>query len=294
MKLPKQLSKISEIPIGKHLKVSIWLIPTVMCATYGGYGQTFAVAYLSAILHEAAHIACARAASVSVSRIELYPFGISARLKSGYIQSSEKEFLIAFAGPALSLLLYWVCIILYRFIKPEFFKFGADINLCLCLVNLIPILPLDGGRMVKSLLTARFGIIRAYNFSIKLSRVLIILLLICAGIIFFVSDFNFSLILISAFLLQNLCCEQQAVSTITLREILQNSEKAENSHSLPVRTLCVKESRVASGILRYLSYDCFYIVHILDNDSRIIKTLTETQILTALTENGIRIRYGDI
>ena len=115
MKLPKQLSKISEIPIGKHLKFSIWLIPTVVCAIYGGYGQTFAISYISAILHESAHIACARAVSVSVSRIELYPFGISARLKSGYIQSSEKEFIIAFAGPALSLLLYWVCIILYHF-----------------------------------------------------------------------------------------------------------------------------------------------------------------------------------
>lgn len=294
MKLPKQLSKIFEIPIGKHLKFSIWLIPTVICAIYGGYGQSFAVAYLAAILHEAAHIACARAVSVSVSRIELYPFGISARLKSGYIQSSEKEFLITFAGPAFSLLLYWVCIILYGFIKLNFFKFGADINLCLCLVNLIPVLPLDGGRMLKSLLTARFGIIRAYNFAIKLSRVLIILLFICAGIIFFISDFNFSLILISAFLLQNLCGEQHAVSTVTLREILKSPEKAENCHSLPVRTLCVKENRTASGILRYLSYDCFYIVHTLDKKSRIVKTLTETQILTALTENGIRTKYGDI
>ncbi|MBE7031340.1 MAG: hypothetical protein E7401_00025 [Ruminococcaceae bacterium] len=294
MKLSKQLSKIFEIPIGKHLKISIWLIPTVICAIYGGYVQTFVVAYLSAILHETAHIIWAKALSVSVSRVELYPFGISARLKSGYIQSSEKEFLIAFAGPSLSLLLYWVCIILYRFIQSEFFKFGADINLCLCLINLIPVLPLDGGRIVKALLTARYGIIRAYNFTIKLSRFLILLLLICAGIIFFVSDFNFSLILISAFLLQNLCGEQQAVSTVTLREILQSTEKAENCHSLPVRTLCVKESRAASGILRYLSYDCFYIVHILNKKSRIIKTLTETQILMALTENGIRTRYGDI
>ena len=180
------------------------------------------------------------------------------------------------------------------FLISRILKFGADINLCLCLVNLIPTLPLDGGRMVKALLTARFGIIRAYNFAIKISRVLIILLLICSGIIFFISDFNFSLILISAFLLQNLCGEQQAVSTVTLREILQNAEKAEKCHSLPVKTLCVKESCAASGILRHLSYDCFYIVHTLDKKSRIIKTLTETQVLTALTENGIRTRYGDI
>ncbi len=294
MKLSKQLSKISEIPIGKHLKLSIWLIPTIICATYGGYGLTFVIAYLSAVLHEMAHIACAKAFSVSISRVELYPFGISARLKSGYIQSSEKEFIIAFAGPVFSLFLYWLFIIFYHFYKTNFLAFGADINLGLCLVNLIPILPLDGGRIVKALLTARYGIIRAYNFTIKLSRVLIFILLICAVVLFFIYDFNFSLILISAFLLQNLCGEQQAVSTVTLREILQNPEKAENCYSLPVRTLCVKESRAASGILRHLSYDYFYIVHILDKKSRIIKTLTETQILTALTKNGIRTRYGDI
>lgn len=97
--------------------------------------------------------------------------------------------LVAVAGPAANLLmaLFWVLMIRFAlFIDTPFFsvplglmgKVGIAINLVLMLLNLLPIPPLDGGRIAVSLLPPRlgykFGMIEPYGF-------FILLLLIATG-----------------------------------------------------------------------------------------------------------------
>ncbi len=283
--------KIFDISIGKKIKINIWILPIVFAAFSGGYADLFFTAYLSAILHELAHILCAKLMSVKIDKISIYPFGISARLKSGYIHSSEKEFFIAMAGPAFSLIFFWLFSYLYREYGQALFLYAADTNLALSIVNLIPALPLDGGRILKSMLTIRFGIIRAYNFMLKFSRVVIVFLLILA-ITFIIINKNFSLILICSFLLQNLTGEQYTISHIALKEILSVKDKANSN--LPTKVFCVSRNKTAAHILNKLSYDHFCIVNVLDENYKIINTATEVEILEKLIKNGVRTKYGEI
>lgn len=293
MKIPKLHQKIFDIPVGKKLRISIWIFPIIFASVSGGYSHLFFAAYLSAALHELAHIVCAHFLKIGIDRINIYPFGISARLKSTYIQSAEKEFLVAISGPFCSLILFWLFSSIYVLQKQSLLLYLADTNLALCIINLIPSLPLDGGRMLKALLTQRFGIIRSYNFMLKLSRI-VILVLIISAIILVTITYNFSLILISAFLLQNLVWEQQSVSLIALKEILSSKDKIKLKNILPTKVICVSEGKPASNILKFLSYDHFYIVNVIDENCKITNILTEAEILTALTKNGIRTRFGDI
>lgn len=294
MKLQNKIPKAFEIRIGKHLYISLWIIPVLIFAFRCGYIKLFVLTYLCALLHELAHILCAKMLSVSVSTLSVYPFGISAKLSAGYIRKSEKEFLIAFCGPLFSIVLFWICTALHRIYGSELLLRLSVTNLALCIVNLIPALPLDGGRMFKSILTARFGIIRAYNLTLKASRIAVIVLFITAASVLFLSGFNFSLILVSAFLLQNLCSEQQAITLITVKELMQNHKKAAEAELLPSKVLCINKNRPATIILKHLSYDCFYVVCATDNDFRIAEILTETQIIDALTKNGVRTKLADI
>ncbi len=293
MKKSMLTPKIFDIPIGKKLKINIWVFPTIIASVYGGYTQLFFVSYLSAALHELAHIICAHFLKVGISYVNLYPFGISARLKSSYIQSAEKEFLVAIAGPFCSLLLFWLFSSLYAIYGQPLLLYSADTNLALSLINLIPVLPLDGGRILKALLTSRFGIIRSYNFMLKLSRIATLILLVSA-IIFVITVQNFSLILISAFLLQNLVWEQHSLSLITLKEVLASKEKVNLKNILPAKVICVSEEALASSILKILSYDRFYLINTIDKNCKITKTLTESEVLSALTQTGIRIKFKDI
>ncbi len=288
------LNKLNEIPLTPHLSINIWLIPVVVFSVLGNYFLLYFCTFSIALLHEAAHIFCAKAMGIKISHITLFPFGISANLSRGYIKSSEKEFLIAFSGPLSNIILFWIFKLSANLFPLPILGYCADVNLAMCGINLLPTLPLDGGRMVKSILTAKFGILRSYNFMLRLSRIMIIAITASALLLFFVTNFNFSLILISVFLFQNLSHEQTQLSHIALKEILENNEKMNTREFFSTKVFCVKETSRISSILHYLSYDYYIILHILDKNSQIVKTATETELLTLLTKIGIRAKFSDI
>lgn len=283
-----------NIPFGKYLYVNIWVFPIFFSSVFKGYYIIYIVSYITALLHELSHILSAKLLKIKTSKVEIYPFGICARLSDSYIASSEKEFLVAFAGPFSNLILFWLCSFISIFFQSEILEYCINLNLAMCVLNLIPALPLDGGRILKAILTSKYGILRAYNFMVKLSRLLICVILIAALIIFFVYDFNFSLILISVFLLQNICAEQKTISLITLKEIIKRKDNKIISGEKSAKTICVNKNAPARTILKHLSYDYVFVIHIVDDFGKIIKTVTEIQVLSKLTEKGIRIKYIDV
>ncbi|MBQ7096445.1 MAG: M50 family metallopeptidase [Clostridia bacterium] len=292
--LRQLLNKLNEFPLTPWLSINIWLIPVVIFSVLENYFSLYICTFSIALLHESAHIVCAKTMGIKISHITLFPFGVSASLSRGYIKSSEKEFLIAFSGPLSNIILFWIFRLSAKFFPLPILGYCADVNLAMCAVNLLPSLPLDGGRMLKSILTSKFGILRSYNFMLKLSRVLIFAIGAVALLLLIATSFNFSLILISVFLFQNLSHEQTLLSHIALREILENNEKINAREFFPTKNFCVKETSRISSILRYLSYDYFIVLHILDKNSQIVRTATETELLTHLTKNGIRARFCDI
>lgn len=296
MKTPKKfpLKKLYKIKLTKHIFINIWFFPVAFCSFLGGYWKFFFTGFTVAFLHELAHILCAYFLKIPVSSVTIFPFGINAKFKTDYIKNSGKEFFIAFSGPFLNLIFFWVSAISSKFTSHEILKFFEDINLAICMINLLPALPLDGGRMLKSIITAKHGTIIAHNILDKTSKICICLIGIFSIIILFLGKLNLSLVLIFSFLLNNLSYEQSLISHIAFREIIKNHRKLCDAESLPAKTLCATENALAADIIKRLSYDYFLIVHIHNNKSEITKTLTETQILSALTKQGVRTRYKDI
>jgi Zn-dependent protease/CBS domain-containing protein len=115
----------------------------------------------SIVLHELGHAAQARREGVPVGGITLWVFGGVAELR-GDMPSPGAELRMAAAGPAVSLVLGAVCLgaalalPLPAEVDGVLFWLG-QINLSLLVFNLIPALPLDGGRMLRALLWARRG-----------------------------------------------------------------------------------------------------------------------------------------
>ena len=292
MKILPRLTRMLDIPLGKKIVVNLWTLVLIGFSLPCGYAFQFLTAYLCAFLHELAHITSAKLLHVKISTIKFYPFGMCATLDGNYIKSSEKEFFVAISGPIASLILFWICDFATVYIPQMVFV--RDLNLWICIINLIPVLPLDGGRILKSMLISRFGIITAYNFMLKISRIIIALLGTFAIFLIFISKFNFPLVMICAFLMQNLCFEQKAVSLVALKEILKSSQNNKDQSKLRTRILTVKETDGAYRFINKLNYDCYWIIYVTDKSGRISSTLTETQILSALSEKGLLTKYKDI
>lgn len=117
--------------------------------------------FASLILHELAHAVVARRYGVEIKGITLFVFGGVAELGSEP-KTPGSEFLIAVAGPIMSLLLslgFWfVSFILAQFSLPALSSvlgYLALINLILALFNMLPAFPLDGGRIFRAYLWSR-------------------------------------------------------------------------------------------------------------------------------------------
>jgi Zn-dependent protease/CBS domain-containing protein len=114
------------------------------------------VFFVSLLLHEYGHALTARREGMEIDGITLWLFGGVARFK-GMFPDAGAEFRIAIAGPLVSLVLGVAFVLLVVLADlPEavggVLGWLGTINLILLGFNLLPALPLDGGRVLRSLL----------------------------------------------------------------------------------------------------------------------------------------------
>lgn len=114
--------------------------------------------FVSLLMHEYGHALVARREGMEIDGITLWLFGGVARFK-GMFPSAGAEFRIAIAGPIVSLAL-GVLFVLFAWLAPApeavdgVAAWLGYINLTLLVFNLLPALPLDGGRVLRSALWA--------------------------------------------------------------------------------------------------------------------------------------------
>ncbi|MEW6573695.1 MAG: M50 family metallopeptidase [Bacillota bacterium] len=119
-----------------------------------------AAAFGAVLLHELGHVLAARRAGVRATRIELFPFGGVARLEGAGALSPGQEIAVALAGPLTSLAFFCVGLgsMHLGYLTGGTGQFFLTANLMLALFNLLPGLPLDGGRILRAWLSGKHGL----------------------------------------------------------------------------------------------------------------------------------------
>lgn len=129
--------------------------------------------------HEMMHVLAAALLGVEIREIRLMPFGGSARMENPYGVGGMRILWVALAGPGINFLLAicFAALAQWGFLSPAAAAAHVHHNLVLCLFNLLPALPLDGGRMLYALLHRRLGEERTLKLGILLGRALAFVLL---------------------------------------------------------------------------------------------------------------------
>lgn len=154
------------------------LAAPLLALRLGAPGGLFPL-FLALGAHELAHLLAAKLARVDIAEIRLMPFGGSARIENPYRLSPAQLIPTAAAGPAANLALAAALAALAQWgiLDPMRAAELVRPNLALMLFNLLPALPLDGGRILHALLSRPLGDRRALNLSLWLGRALAALLL---------------------------------------------------------------------------------------------------------------------
>lgn len=170
------------MPLGRWFGVAVrlsWSLFALLAVAAGlGFWGHALVVLLSLCTHELAHLIAARAMDVPVERVDLLPFGGVARLEGGGELDPHAETLVAVAGPLNNFLLVAGGLLLHRsgLAEPELLPFFLETNLGLACFNLLPALPLDGGRIYRALLARRWGYRRTTRHLARVGRLLAALL----------------------------------------------------------------------------------------------------------------------
>jgi Zn-dependent protease len=165
-----RLGRIFGFPV--EINLSFLLLLAVVYFAFGGLAGVLVVglAFASVLLHELGHALVARRLGVHVSGIELSFFGGAAKMVQ-MPRSANHEIAIAAAGPAVSLVLAGAGFGLGALLHGGLFTLIGEVNLVLAAFNLIPALPMDGGRILRALLTRKMDFVRATDIAVSVSRV---------------------------------------------------------------------------------------------------------------------------
>jgi len=168
------LGRVSGIPI--RLRWSFLFLLGFVFLTAGGFAGLLAVAvaFASIVLHELGHATVAQRLGVRIAAIDLHFLGGAAQMIDPP-RSPRDEIAISIAGPAVSLALAGIGLGLGGALGIHLLVMVGWINLVLGLFNLIPALPMDGGRILRAAMVPRLGYIRATDVAVVVSRVFVVL-----------------------------------------------------------------------------------------------------------------------
>ncbi|MGH7508454.1 MAG: site-2 protease family protein [Gemmatimonadales bacterium] len=281
---------------GTEIKVHVTFVLFLGWWALGGYQQGGLTGAISAalwllalfgciLLHEFGHILMARRFGVRTPDVILLPIGGVARLER-IPEEPRQELLIALAGPAVTAA---IAVILYLILtvsgadaglgelSPErpFLALLMAVNVYLLLFNMIPAFPMDGGRVLRALLSSRMGLVRGTRIAATLGQALA-----TVGGLYGLTIGNPLLILIAFFIFLGAGAEVAAVEARAAGEGLQVSNMmVTNFRTIPIyATLGDAVDLLLSGEQREFP--------VVDNTGRIEGILTRDNLIRALSKHG--------
>jgi Zn-dependent protease/predicted transcriptional regulator len=151
--------------------------------------------FATVVLHELGHALTAKRYGCRTKDIVLLPIGGVARMER-LPEAPSQEIKVALAGPAVNVLLAALTYLLFfrttplpvasSLSKPDAVSWPAHFfyaNLILALFNLLPAFPMDGGRVLRGLLSLRMERLAATQVAARLGQVMA-LLMFFAGIFY--------------------------------------------------------------------------------------------------------------
>ena len=172
--------------------------------------RTYLIIMVFCIIHEIGHIVVGLILKMKLEKIEIMPFGLSSSFDTNF--NKYKEIIVALAGPITSLALVILCNkINFKYINTQEAMYS---NLLILLFNLIPIYPLDGGRIIKGILHTKYGAIKSENFIYKISKITIIILTVVSSIA--VYYYKNIAIFLSCIFLWSLCLKEKNDKTLAI------------------------------------------------------------------------------
>lgn len=281
------MKKLFLNKLKKHkLKLKITLHPLFLILGvvlfFMGELTLFLVTSLSALLHELGHFVVAEKLGYTMQKIRLMPFG--AELYGDFDSFYDRdEIYIAMAGPVVN---FFVCVIILSlwWLKPSLYNYTQEVfttNLVMGVFNLLPIFPLDGGRIILSYMSKKIERKNAAKIVKNITKVFAILLF-CVFLItiFFKINLTFGIMAFMLYFTASSNFKEATYQRIELHKLVKQKSVEWVFMSVPESMKCyeLKRKHIKNKVIMFL---------VLDDSNKISYSISELDLEKILTTANI-------
>ncbi|OBR91992.1 MULTISPECIES: M50 family metallopeptidase [Clostridium] len=270
------------------IKISKYFIPYVIFLIFIGYKGKLIYTFIIVFFHEMVHYLVARYYKFSGFDIEFIAIGTVIKLKDLDEAFPREDLIISISGPAANLIFSAVFYFAYKNFYLSIFYMLFSINLAIGLFNLIPAFPLDGGRILRSILNLKMTYRKANRIMIITSIFIGIALMFMYILLFLNGYSNFSIGIIGIFIVTTSLRENERISYIIMGDIIRKRYKFIKRGYIENRTLSIhyrQDLLTAMGLFDKNKYNTFMV---LDDEMNLMDTIYEEEII-----EGLKL-YGNI
>jgi len=282
----------------RGVKLKLHVLFLVVLGVFVVAGRPWGVLQLSLIvlLHEVAHGLAARHHGIAVREIVLLPVGGVARIEGMIEIHPVAERNVALAGPLANGILAglaWAAMT-YELLPRDHLTFFLQANAALAGFNLLPALPLDGGRVYRALLARRLGFSEATERAVHLSKGIALLLFVLGIVGLSAGIVTFTAAALAAYVFWGARKEQADALYILMRYLAHKHEELEEEGWLPTEQIVAGPHVPVMVIVRRFIPRRYHVVWVVDPLGAINGVLSEQQIIDGLFGRGGDTPLGEL
>lgn len=255
----------------------------ILLSIFAGYFVETATLFGIVLIHELGHMTAAKGFGWRVREVQLLPFGGVVVMDELGSVPAWQEIIVALAGPLQNV---WMILIAYLLqltgaITEDWSHYFIQANALIALFNLLPILPLDGGKILQSLMSLWLP----YHRTLVLNCVLSLLfsgLLAAASLLHLVrGSIQLNLLMIALFLLVSNWYSYKSLSYHFMRFLIHRelSQQQLMSRGALAQPIVVHGQRKVPDIVRLFMREKYHLVYVMDEHGTIRFVLPEKPLL---------------
>lgn len=284
---------LGTLRLGSFLGVAVYVHPLLLLliavATFLGLAGHLLIWLAVLLTHELAHLLAARLCGLEVARLELLPYGAVADIRGPDRREPLVQAVIALAGPLNNLLLLATSLALQGagWLKGTWVPPFQTANLTMALFNLLPALPLDGGRILLAVLRRTRGPRHAMGVLGRVSRVVALGLALATALAWYVDVLVPHLLAAAATIWVGTAREEMWVGVAALRALWTQRARLRKAGVVPVQRLVALDTTTLRQVAEALRPSSYHEIVVVDAEQRPLGQIDERRLLRGILALGL-------
>ncbi|MWC28758.1 M50 family metallopeptidase [Paenibacillus sp. MMS18-CY102] len=262
----------------------LFVIVMLLSVAAGRFAELLTL-FALVFVHELGHVVAARAFGWTIREVKLLPFGGVAEVEEAGGMPSREEAIVALAGPLQNV---WMGLLAWGLGQTGVWDAGwtqdlISANAMIVLFNLLPIHPLDGGKLLQCLLGLMMAYHRALSWTVGISIVLSLMLGLaaCAYQLWPGGHIQLNLLTIAVFLLATNMTQRRHLPFLFIRFLVNRDRYAQRriARGANASPIIVHPEEAVHSVLRLLLRDKVHLIYVTSLRGELLGVLPEYELL---------------